>query len=162
MVINFLRQGAVTSKCRLVRFVYEELRQGNLHNCCTSPDSEDCDTLGTTVEEIHRVLEYGGVAFDYVEETLSAADLKAEIDAGRPVQIGVSWDDGSNPPNGHVIVVDGYRLHNGHYSFFVRDPLRWGSSGGPGADNLVTFSELQSAYHMGWWVETWKDMRRAN
>lgn len=88
---------------------------------------------------------------------ISEAALKRELDAGRPVEVGLSWDCGG----GHAVVVRGWRVSRGGRSYFyVNDPWNW-AGGDPREEffaegvGQVSYKELRTAYGMGCWKWTW-------
>ena len=86
---------------------------------------------------------------------ISEAALKRELDAGRPVEIGLSWSNGG----GHAVVVRGWREGRGRTYFYVNDPWNW--AGDPRDEffaegvGQVSYQELRTAYGMGRWKWTW-------
>lgn len=112
--------------------------------CCTTPNSAVCNQGNWP----HYV--YNRYAFGYtqVNRALSFADVQAEIDANRPVEIYYAWTGGG----AHVALIIGY-LDNG--DVVVHDP--WG----PWAytSRQFAFSYVLSAYSLGNWTMTYKNLR---
>lgn len=92
---------------------------------------------------------------------VSEAALRRELDEGRPVEVGFSWDGGG----GHAVVVYGWREgHGGTTYFYVNDPWNWADdprdeffAEGVGQ---VSYEELRAAYGVGRWKWTWTGIRR--
>lgn len=87
---------------------------------------------------------------------ISEAALKRELDEGRPVEVGLRWDNGG----GHAVVVSGWRAgRGGRTYFYVNDPWNW--AGDPRDEffaegvGQVSYKELRTAYGMGRWRWTW-------
>lgn len=110
--------------------------------CCSAPTSAACDQ-GNWPENT-----YGHYAFHYTkrQNSISLADVQAEINANRPVEIYYAWNGGG----AHVALIVGYYA-NGDVE--VYDP--WGSYG-PGRR---AFSYVQSAYNLGAWTLSYTDLR---
>jgi hypothetical protein len=81
-------------------------------NCCWNPGL--CQS-GGTLEQIRTNLRYfGGLQASIAARPLTLAEIKAEIDGGRPIIIAYS-----NFQAGHVVVIFGYSGSNLH----IYDPL---------------------------------------
>ena len=88
---------------------------------------------------------------------ISEVALKRELEAGRPVEVGLCWDNGG----GHAVVVRGWCEGRGGRTFyFVNDPWNWadderGKFFAEGGVGQVSYAELRAAYGMGRWKWTW-------
>ena len=97
-------------------------------DCCTDPTSAACNVGGFAGDP----LSYNG--FNYQFSTLTYAGFTQEIDAGRPVQIGYSWNGGG----GHALVVRGYyTATSGGQWLLIDDPMPVGS----GTESWVTYAQ---------------------
>jgi len=90
---------------------------------------------------------------------LTEEELVAELDAGRPVEIGFKWEWGG----GHAVVVHGWRAGaGGRRYFFVNDPWNWsGERFVEGLDDgigQVSYEDLRQGYGMGRWKWTWSGL----
>ena len=116
-------------------------------DCCQDPLPTGCnDTIWTvhpTQTDVITVYARFGRTAVHLFGSISFNDLKAEIDAGRPVEVCYAWTGGDS----HVALVCGYSVDATEAMFVkVNDP----------ADNigLISFASLQTAYGLGTWVET--------
>ena len=117
--------------------------------CCTLPRPQ-CNRYCTTedVEDIytsygiHCVRSNGREAFQI---------LKSETDSGRPVEIGIIWQNGLG--DGHLIIAWKTSTINGQQLVHVNDPDPSHNEG------VVLFSDLNTAYYGdGVWCETWTNI----
>jgi hypothetical protein len=112
--------------------------------CCCEPEA--CDQpaeLETALKKIHKwrtTLDKSAT----VTGTLAFDEIVREIDQGRPVCAGISWNGGG----GHFVVLRGYRqLTSGVCQVYVADPLN--------PSSLCDLDEFTSAYlGQGEWTET--------
>ena len=111
--------------------------------CCAAPNSGVCNQ-GNWPENV-----YSRYGFNYtrLHNAISFAQVKAEIDADRPVEIYYAWTGGG----AHVALIIGY-LGNG--DVVVHDP--WGPWGY--VSRQFAFSYVQNAYNQGNWTMTYKDL----
>lgn len=174
MLGRFIAGQAQLRRCELVQFVRAQLHreQADLR-CCEDPVSKP-DCLGTvceTVGEIDAVLR-DSVRLSFERSgRVGPEALKAEIAAGRPVQIAFEWH-GSTPENvrGHVILVQGFvdvprqTPHGTELEtfFIVIDPLQeYDPDEGPPLDNRVSYDGLRTAYGSGRWSFSWTALKSA-
>jgi hypothetical protein len=112
--------------------------------CCCEPEA--CDQpaeLETALKKINKwrtTLDKSAA----VTGTLAFDEIVREIDQGRPVCAGISWNGGG----GHFVVLRGYRLlSTGVCQVYVADPLN--------PSSLCDLDEFTSAYlGQGEWTET--------
>jgi hypothetical protein len=155
MVLHYYRRSAV-KQCDIVG------RRLNRDECCDDPENEEFSVscAPAAVRDVWLEWDIESAAHFPRGKRLgwiSEAALKRELDAGRPVEIGLSWADGEG---GHAIVVSGWREASGGVTYFyVNDPWNWGGElrkkyfeGGVGQ---VPYAELRAAYGMGCWKWTW-------
>jgi len=62
----------------------------NLSDCCSDPTPFHCDESATASQQ-KRVLDHWGFDSVLITSSLSWDDLKKEIKAGRPINIGWQW-----------------------------------------------------------------------
>ena len=113
-------------------------------DCCVNP--EPCNrsaVLEIALKAIHKwrnTLD----ADSSTGGTLTFEQVQREIDRGRPVCAGITWNSGG----GHFVVVMGYRvLASGAHQLYIADPLN--------PSNLVDFGEFTQAYYgEGQWTST--------
>lgn len=86
---------------------------------------------------------------------LKMEDIKAEIAANRPIEVGISWFLGS----GHAVLIKGWAPTSPE-TLLIDDPLR-DSPLGPDADGSgrATHDELVGAFGHGIWGLTWKQLQ---
>jgi hypothetical protein len=116
--------------------------------CCCHPHVCNlAEELETALKKVHKWR-------NTVERALQFGEVQREIDGGRPIGVGITWQSEVPPnapppkPRGHFVVVKGYRvLSSGARQVYVADPL-YGSG-------LVDFDEFTVAYYGdGKWTET--------
>jgi len=115
-------------------------------NCCpdapcdgSGPCDHDLDDPGITA-----LLTGKGLTATRVGCALTSNDVKAQIDAGQPVQAGFSYgQDG-----GHVVLIAGYQSTGVDEQFIVLDPTDWHAA-------AWSFQGLLSANQLGTWDATW-------
>jgi Peptidase_C39 like family len=78
-------------------------------------------------------------------------EVKDEINAGRPVLVGVYWIEDGERRGGHVIVIRGWRIVDGEEMLYVNDPLGEKTAEVPYFDLLEEYGDDNS----GQWQLTW-------
>jgi hypothetical protein len=105
--------------------------------CCTTPVPADCNIYGFCDQALqqrgHHASTAGGSA--------AMAQVKTEIDAGRPLALRIAWNGGG----AHFVVISGYQTDDAHIA--VDDP-------GSASHNLVDYSAFPGSYGGG---GTWTD-----
>lgn len=89
-------------------------------DCCGSPIPADC-IHGASGGDQRDVLDHWGLASTLVNSTVSWSQLKTEIKAGRPINMGWSWCAGG----GHSLDIYGFsEVQNGtvKYNVWYMDP----------------------------------------
>jgi len=131
--------GAAVAQCEIASLLWP--------NCC--PD-DPCDGSGACNHELDDpaitallLVECLGKVC-YEPRPLDSDEVKAEIDAGRPVQAGFSYgEDG-----GHLVLVTGYQDTGTGRQFTVLDPGGWSAAAWP-------YLGLKCANGLGKWDATW-------
>ena len=138
LVLVYRKQQAL--QCALANDVPRLTADGN---CCASSLPDSCND-GLFKEEVTDLFHYHAINAKMVNGPLSKDQLKSQLDALRPVTVGLDW--------GHMLVVHGRTTDNGHDRFFVYDPL------GP-ADGTATYSQIVN-YGVGTnnWNVSWKEL----
>jgi len=116
------------------------------HRCCRNPELyNQPNELETALKTIHKWRN----TLDSDSSTgatgaLTFEQVQREIDRGRPVCAGITWDSGG----AHFVVVRGYRvLASGAHQLYIADPEN--------PSNLVDIDEFTAAYFgEGKWTET--------
>ena len=111
--------------------------------CCSTPGSAQCNQ-GNWPQSAYTRFNFG---FTFQQRAISFAEVQAEINANRPVEIYYAWTGGASA---HVALIVGYYA-NGDVE--VYDP--WPSYG-PGRR---AFSYVQNAYNMGAWTMSYTNLR---
>jgi hypothetical protein len=85
-----------------------------------SPKNPDCNKPAT-VEECEDVFTEYSVRFDFLDGYLQYNDIKTEIDAGRPMEIGIRWKNGG----AHAVLIYGYETNGASIQkVLIRDPSK--------------------------------------
>jgi hypothetical protein len=128
------------SQCALANDVMRLTKDGN---CCASSLPVSCDD-GLFDAEVSDLFHTRGVTSQIVNGSLTAQELKEQLDHLKPVAVGLDW--------GHMLVVHGRTTVNRKDRFFVYDPL------GP-ADGTATYSQIVD-YGVGTnnWEVSWKEL----
>ena len=90
--------------------------------------------------------------------TLKIDEIKAEIAAKRPIQVGIMWHLGS----GHAVLIKGWAATTPE-TLLIDDPLR-DSPQAPVFDvsGRATLTELLNAFGHGFWRFTWSELELKN
>ena len=136
-----MQQCDVANKVLPKEFPNERLPQsdcGCCCQCCCDPDA--CNRPAELEIALRQVYKWRNT----LKRPLTFDEIRREIDRGRPVGVGITWDSGG----GHFVVVRGYRLlRSGERQVYVADPLN--------ASGLVDIDEFTLAYYGdGAWTET--------
>jgi Papain-like cysteine protease AvrRpt2 len=139
--------GDQRSQCDIIK-----VKLGNQHQC--APDfqsrTESCDApLMAQTWRNCGILE---VIPD--DGDMKIEDIKAEIAANRPIEIGILWNEGG----GHAVLIKGWAATSPE-TLLIDDPLRE-SPLGPSADGSgrATHDELVAAFGHGTWRYTWSHL----
>jgi len=120
--------------------------------CCWHP--ECCNYPARLEDALQKIHKWRTT----LDRPLRFDEIQREINAGRPICVGITWESGNSGPapkgskdsrhKGHFVVIRGYRvLSSGIRQVYVADPLN------PSA--LVLYDEFLSAYYGdGHWTET--------
>jgi len=112
--------------------------------CCDDP--EPCNESAKLENALKKIRKWRNTlnADSSTGGILTFEQVQREIDRGRPVCAGITWDSGGE----HFVVVRGYRvLGSGAHQLDIADPLN--------PSNLVDFDEFTQAYYgEGKWTET--------
>ena len=86
---------------------------------------------------------------------LNIQEIKTEIAANRPIQVGILWSQGG----GHAVLIKGWAPTSPE-TLVIDDPLR-DSPLHPAADGLgrATHDELLAAFGHGSWRYTWTNLQ---
>jgi hypothetical protein len=120
--------------------------------CCCDPESDYCNQPDSLEDALRKVFKWRNT----LDIALRFDEVRREIDAGRPVGVGITWSSGNSGPmprlgtpvKGHFVVIRGYRLlSSGVRQLYVADPLN--------PSSLVDFDEFTFSYYGdGKWTET--------
>jgi hypothetical protein len=109
-------------------------------DCCTNPRSSTCDH-GEWPESVYPLYGFNNTK---TLRSFTFAEVRGEIDAGRPVECYYDWTQGG----AHVALIYGYDA--GTQDLEVHDPW-FGSSPRP-------YAYVLSAYGMGQWTMSYSDL----
>jgi len=129
-------------------------------NPCSN--SHDFREIGCSILKMAEVWKSVGVNSKLIratdDEDLPALEfdkLKTEINANRPIEVGISWHGGRG---GHAMIVKGYGKIGGLDSVWINDPLGATSKFGSnvkGGEGQILFKDLMEAHGYGAWVCSW-------
>ena len=84
-------------------------------------------------------------------------DIKAEIALGRPIQVGILWDEDEGG-GGHAVLVKGWTQTDPE-ALLIDDPLRESTVGESRfGSGLATHRDLRDANGHGRWRYTWTNL----
>jgi hypothetical protein len=135
LVVGYRDPAHPKQQCELANAV---LRLGG--NCCAAP--EPCND-GLEVQEVDKLFHDVKILSQRVGTALSAQVLKVQLDALRPVGIGLNW--------GHMVLVHGWKPGQGADQFLVYDPI------GP-ADGTLSHADLVDYGGAGAWATSWENL----
>jgi hypothetical protein len=115
--------------------------------CCKSPSNSTCNQA-LPVERVGGEYSRWGIQPNKLDTPVSLETLIWEINNGRPVEVGLSWDGGG----GHAILVVGWDENDEGSFVIVNDPQQGAGS--------VWYADLVAAYGYGSWVWTWINLGR--
>jgi len=92
-----------------------------------------------------------------IDFDISIQQIQAEIDAGRPIQVGILWDEDEGG-GGHVIFIKGLAPTE-PVGLLIDDPLRESSLGeSQFGSGRATHEDLLDALGHGTWRYTWTQL----
>lgn len=150
MVLDFYGEPSL-KQCEVVGKKIKE-------DCCDNPQNSDYN-ISCEPEDMRAAWKQVGIkshphlgAATGDSGWIRSDELRAELDEGRPVELGLRWKGGG----GHAIIVQGWKATSKGLFFLVNDPWDWTNLGlivnGKGR---VHYDELRRAYGMGKWKWTW-------
>ncbi len=115
--------------------------------CCDNPGSESCNEPAQP-DDVARIYKHWGRPgnVEYHDQLVSFAVLQREINAQRPVAVGITWDE-QHGGDSHQLLVCGWTVDDTGPRVWVNDPRQ-----GPGQ---VSYQDLVNAYGWGRWEHTW-------
>lgn len=124
--------------------------------CCSVPGSYICNkTLDVNNRngkpDIKSEWQRHGYDSVYRESALAFSTVQNEINAGRPIEIGLLWTGGG----GHAMLIDGWDVIDGERIVIIMDP-----SIVEGSRRPVLFDELQVAFGRGTLEWYWTGIKR--
>jgi hypothetical protein len=84
---------------------------------------------------------------------LTFDEIKTEINAERPVEVGIKWNDDIG--GGHAVIIKGWDSINGEDAVWVNDPWPQSKLSFQGIEGKVRLDELRRANNNGKWLHTW-------
>lgn len=142
--------GIEMSQCKIVQTMLNDFN----HQC--APDFQSRDESCEPEQMAPTWRECGIKKVDPDNRALDIDEIKAEIAANRPIQVGILWHLGS----GHSVLIKGWRATSPE-TLLIDDPLR-DSPLGPDEDGSgrATHAELLGAFGYGSWDLTWKSLQK--
>jgi len=140
-MIAYYYQQTMTDQCILAKAAFPGI------DCCQNPGS--CNSP-IDLAKVNQVFKSFGKSAPLISTQVEFEDIRTEILASRPVQVGFSFNDGNN----HVAVVAGVSEDNVGQLVWVNDPDPNHSYSG-----WLYYSNLQLAYGFGSWQWTWMPIR---
>lgn len=114
--------------------------------CC--PKLATCNVMCNSLQ-VDQIYNHFGINNQYLSGNLSFGDIQAEINANRPIEVGLSWNQGG----GHLAIISGWEQDTSGEWVRVNDPDP--TSSGPG---VIRYTSLLQAYGYGNWVESWTNL----
>ncbi len=141
------------SQCEIVR-----TKLGNMQHLCVENRNlrnESCDAV--LMAKAWR--DCGIKQVIPSDEVPDIDDIKSEIAAGRPIEVGILWDeDEGGTGGGHVVLIKGWISTNPEV-LLIDDPLRQSSLGESKFESgQATRDELLKAFGHGKWRYTWANL----
>jgi hypothetical protein len=153
MVTGFLH--AAKTQCEAVTQFPGTKPQGDPKPCA---DSNRFQAIGCDIDEMGQVWSSVNINFDLIPKpgkpVLHFADLVVEINAQRPIEVGIAWHHGG----GHAILIKGYGEIDGKPAVWINDPLGATTMFGPkiqGGEGQMLLKDLREGYGKGRWVSSW-------
>lgn len=87
-------------------------------------------------------------------------DVKTEILADRPIEVGIEWFEGNG--GGHALLIKGFGQIGNEPIVWINDPMRSTSHFKTSGEGPILFSELKNANNYGAWICTWTGLEKAN
>jgi hypothetical protein len=143
MVLEYYKRG--TTQCEIVKIKLDDPEFVCANNFAERED--DCDEM--EMASVWRKCKIKNVKPS--TEPLSVDGIKAELQAGRPIEAGITWIPGTG---GHAILIKGWRATSPE-SFVINDPLRDSPLKVPGR---ATYNDLFTAFGHGEWYYTWSHL----
>lgn len=138
-------------------------------DCCTDPqaatDENRCDQGIYTVkggnpgyDHLDVWNHFGSLTADHAFGELAFSDIKTQTGNNQPLEVCWKWAcPAGDPPDtdcgSHVVMLYGWSEDNGAESVWVADPDPDYEKGS------ILYSELESARNLGFWIETFSNIR---
>jgi len=147
MVLRYYKKKRPDKQCAIVK-----RKLGDpTHQCAADYNSrtDDCDPV--LMAKAWRAC--GITEVVPVNDPMSLDDIKAELKAHRPLQVGIGWTRGG----GHAVLIKGWAATSPE-SLVIDDPLRESPLNLPGGSGRATYDELLGALGHGVWQYTWTSL----
>lgn len=142
MVLNFYDDHSV-DQCDFANWLFGR------SSCCSNPSTSLCNKSCES-GDVRRVYWQFELKSDFREGYVLFSTIKSEIDAGRPVEVGIKWNGDNN--GGHAVIIKGYDERFGQ-RVLVNDPLE-------DSDVDMHYDDVLDMYGQGTWKWTWTGIRR--
>ena len=106
--------------------------------------------MGCKSHEVSEIYNLFAISSTYSVGTLPFASIQAEINANRPIEIGVAWDGGG----GHLAIISGWEQDTGGDWVRINDPDPTKSG-----QVVMLYSGLSKYNGVGDWVATWTNLK---
>jgi hypothetical protein len=150
MVLEYYKKGIRQCDVVKIKLGIMNLGEPNHDECVDgfANREDDCDPM-----EMAQVWRKCGIANPIPSsEVLNADGIKAELQAGRPIQVGIHWLPGNGE---HAILIKGWAATSPE-AFVIDDPLRDNTL--LGVSGRATYEELTTAFTHGEWWYTWSHL----
>jgi hypothetical protein len=115
-------------------------------SCCRTPRA--CN-VGCKSDGVDQIYNQFGINSQYQPSSLPFTSIQAEINAKRPIQVGLNWAKGG----GHLAIITGWEQDTSGDWVRVNDP-------DPTRPRpvIIRYARLVQAYGQGSWVTSWTNL----
>lgn len=141
MLVNFFHEQEA-QQCRMANQLFGQ------QACCSLSNNFECDRA-CQLDDVSKIFSKFGIRAKFQKGPVAFEKIQAEIEAGRPVAVGIAWDEGG----GHIVLIRGC-FEVGREKFLkINDPQ----------DASVSFrslTDVRNACKRGEWKWSWTGIRK--